>query len=344
MEAEHLRHADRHVGIAGEIEVDLQRVADDAQPGRLEAQLRGRQGENLVDGGRHDVGDEDFLAQPDHESRGAAGEVAGSDGAGGQFPRHRDVADDRPGHQLREERDEAGEIEEVARGPRVPAIHVDGVAHRLEGVEADAQGQGDLERVVPLQGVEASQAEEAIVAGHAEAEVLEESQQREVGDDRGRQGRLLQPASWPADGQLPDFAAQQPAGHDQSARVVGPRGQQHDADAEVLAPKVEQHAGQQQQQIRELAAEPWAIAQPAGQFDGVVEEQNEGQKQEQEGDGTEDHAGLPCRLVRCPILGQAGGMIPQERGADNTDLQPDRAQTGEKETGRNRGLTRINAG
>src|SRR3954447_9826173 len=32
-EAKHARNPDRHVGIAGEIEIDLQRVADDAEPG-----------------------------------------------------------------------------------------------------------------------------------------------------------------------------------------------------------------------------------------------------------------------------------------------------------------------
>ncbi len=60
-----------------------------------------------------------------------------------------DRADDRPGHQLREKRHEEQEIREVPAGPQLAAVDVDGVAHRLEGVERDAHRQ---QQVVQRQG------------------------------------------------------------------------------------------------------------------------------------------------------------------------------------------------
>ena len=45
-EAEHAREADRHVGVPGEVEVDLQRVADDADPRERRRELAGSRGEH----------------------------------------------------------------------------------------------------------------------------------------------------------------------------------------------------------------------------------------------------------------------------------------------------------
>jgi len=52
---------------------------------------------------------------------------------------------DGTGNELREETDEGEEGEQVARGTNLPAVDIDGVAQRLEGVEADAHGQDHLQ-------------------------------------------------------------------------------------------------------------------------------------------------------------------------------------------------------
>ena len=51
---------------------------------------------------------------------------------------------DRPGHQLRKERHERQEADEAAFRLDGAEVGVDGVAHRLERVKGNADGQDDL--------------------------------------------------------------------------------------------------------------------------------------------------------------------------------------------------------
>jgi len=51
------------------------------------------------------------------------------------------VFDDGTGDELGEECDEGAEVDEAALHLGVVPVHVDGVAHGLEGVEGDADGQ-----------------------------------------------------------------------------------------------------------------------------------------------------------------------------------------------------------
>ena len=93
----------------------------------------------------HRVGEQDLLGHPEREERHAARE----DVHGVRRPElfgQSGVAQDRPGHQVREERDEAEEVDRVPQRPRVPAVDVDAVAHRLERVERDADRQRDVQR------------------------------------------------------------------------------------------------------------------------------------------------------------------------------------------------------
>ena len=55
-------------------------------------------------------------------------------------------ADDRPGDQLRKERDEEGEPEKAPLRRQIAAVNVDAVAEALERVEADPHRQEDLQR------------------------------------------------------------------------------------------------------------------------------------------------------------------------------------------------------
>ena len=76
---------------------------------------------------------------------------------------------DRAGDQVREERDERRELDEVPRRLDLAAIDVDDVAHRLERVERDADRQHDLEvperdrQPRPAQGLMQALGEEVVV-------------------------------------------------------------------------------------------------------------------------------------------------------------------------------------
>ena len=102
---------------------------------------------------------------------------------------------DRAGHQVREERDEHGDVEQAAPRAQLAAIDVDRVAHRLEGVERDADRQDDAQHRQACT-VSPTAASTACDVVDEEVEVLEEPEHPEVrdrcsargsaGDDRAR--------------------------------------------------------------------------------------------------------------------------------------------------------------
>ena len=104
VEAEHLAKADGHVGVAGEIVVDLQGVAQGAQPGE-----GGGQAVPLAKGpvGHHRqlVGEEHLLAQTHDKPAAPGGEVRPGLFAVVDLLGHRLILDDGAGDELGEEGD-----------------------------------------------------------------------------------------------------------------------------------------------------------------------------------------------------------------------------------------------
>ena len=117
--AEQVGRAEGHVGVAGEVAVDLHGVGDDGHPARPTVRERSRVGEDRVGELGHAVGDGQLLEQaheeelhPELDARPVPAlaaadlrqEVAG--------------ADDRPGDQVREEQDEQQEVGRGSARPR----------------------------------------------------------------------------------------------------------------------------------------------------------------------------------------------------------------------------------
>ena len=65
---EDARQTYRHVRIAGEVEIDLQSVAEGTEPRRARGELIRRNPEDLIDDGADWVGDHELLHQPDGEA------------------------------------------------------------------------------------------------------------------------------------------------------------------------------------------------------------------------------------------------------------------------------------
>ena len=91
------------------------------------------------------------------------------------------IPDDGAGDELGEEGDIAGKVHEVVGGLAVIPIHVDEVGHRLEGVEGDADGQGDVHL---RQGGEGGNPPQRV---HEEARVLKHPQGSQVQHDAHHQ-------------------------------------------------------------------------------------------------------------------------------------------------------------
>src|SRR3989344_7007737 len=99
---------------------------------------------------------------------------------------------DRSGDQLGEEHDVERIDTEVPFRLLYPPIHLDGVAHSLEGVEGESDGKDDgkcLDRVVPVEELRQS-----VQICAEEIEVLEESKKTDVSDD-GEDEEPLPPLS-----------------------------------------------------------------------------------------------------------------------------------------------------
>src|SRR5438876_1131784 len=99
--SEHAHHADSHVRVAGEIKIDLQRVADETQPGNARIELGGRDGENLIGHTSQSIGDEYFLAQANDKAPHALGYIGEASLARCNLLGDVLVADDRACNQLR---------------------------------------------------------------------------------------------------------------------------------------------------------------------------------------------------------------------------------------------------
>ena len=138
-EAEHPSHADGHVAVTRKVKVNLQRVADSAQPG--EAGIHDRGAEHRVDHDRGGVGQQELLAEADDEAPDPGGGLRG--GAPALVNLRRDIApaDDGTGDQLREEGDIEQELQKTPAVILGPAIDVNGVAQPLEGEERDPDGE-----------------------------------------------------------------------------------------------------------------------------------------------------------------------------------------------------------
>ena len=199
LDAHQLRRAARDVRVAGEVAVDLEREGVDAEQD-VDARVWRRRIEGGVGEPGEVVGDEDFLEVP-HAMSHAPSRICSR-----VMRRGASICDSRfearrigPGHQVRKERDEHREVQQVARRRDLAPVDVDDVAHRHERVERDADrqqdSQGDEVDVPP------ERAEESVQAVGEEIEVLEESEQREVepqADDEQRAARSRGGRSRPA--------------------------------------------------------------------------------------------------------------------------------------------------
>ena len=181
----------RHVGVAAEVEVDLEGIGQHAHPRVEGAGIRGvEHGVGDVPAG---VGQQDLLGEAENEEGDAGGEALEGVFAEGQLLGQRLVADDRPGHQVGKQGHERREIGEGLGRRRMAAVKVDDVGQRVEGVEGDADGQHHAqhpERLGPDGG------QELVQRLRREHVVLEEAEEAQVGDDAGRDGQLAVGPAW----------------------------------------------------------------------------------------------------------------------------------------------------
>ena len=233
LEAQHFGGAPGDVGIGGEVAVDLEGEGRCGhQEGAPALALGG-----VVDGvhqHRQVVGDDHLLEQAPHHRGHPRPQVLVPEGVVllelvEDVPRPLDG----PGHQLGEEGDEQGVVEEVPLGGHVLPVHVDGVAQGLEGVKGDAHRQQHVQQGHVHGKAQIVQPPGEHVRG--EVVVLEEEQHPQV--QHQAQGHP-QPALAPHG-----------TAHQQAAAVGDGGGEEHQKGVDGVPAHVEVVAGQQQLEV-----------------------------------------------------------------------------------------------
>ncbi len=134
--------------------------------------------------------------------------------------------DDGAGHQLGEKGDIQRHVHKAFLRPDLAPVHIDGIAEGLEGVEADAHRQQDVQTPRP------GNAEKGAEGVHKEVEVLEDAQNHQ-GHDHAHSDPKLFP--------IPLISGGAAIGHQGQA--------QHQKAAFPVPPAVEHIAGQEQQHM-----------------------------------------------------------------------------------------------
>ena len=232
-EAEDAAHADGHIGIAGKIEIDLKGIEHDAEPGRGGRRRGGAAVQDLRGDLARGVSQQDLFGKADAEAGRAVECVSGVKAARVDLPGDVGIADDRPGDELREERDVEQKFCKRPLRRDIPAPDVDRVGKRLEGIKRDADGQRDDRHGD-------RRAEQRVQVFHHEARIFEDREAPEVQHQRQHKKHALVP-----------LFDQQPEA------PVDRRGGDHQKQVDRLAPGVEDQAEDDQHRIfrRNAAAE-----------------------------------------------------------------------------------------
>ena len=184
-ESEQQRRADRHFGVGGEIEKELEREGERRGPGfaEIEHALRGLR-EELVDRWRETVGEQHLLGEADREDHQARADARPHPLAPRVERKLRHqliVPHDRPRDHMREHQHEQCERPERIKR-RVPAHAVDQIRDELEREEADADRQDEMR-------ARQHDAGRCLERDKQEVEILERAERGEVEHNAGNEPR-----------------------------------------------------------------------------------------------------------------------------------------------------------
>ena len=224
MEAQHPAKADSHVGIAGKVEIDVQGKGDGVHPGEYHGFLPGLP-EQLCQKG--EVVRQNHLFPQSHQKPADASHgIFPAVGSPFQLLCHIHIAHNGPGDELGKQRHIGAEADGVLLGRHRAPVHIDGVAQRLEGVEADTHRQCQMQQ-------RQTQTGDGIDAGKEKVRILEKPQQPHTHHHGNQQPEFLpSPALRPSDGK--------------AAEVEQGNGEHHQPQQPRLSPAVEKQAGKQQ--------------------------------------------------------------------------------------------------
>ena len=223
LEPEDEAQSDRHVGVPAEVVVDLEGVADRAQPGGHAIQLLDRLRENFVGHSSQGVSDENLLGETHDEAFHTVRHLLEVHRAALKLVGYIVILDDRARHQLREEGYIERKLVDVFLRLDLLPINIHHVADGLKGIEGNANGHDSLDETdMP--------AEEFIDVLDKEVAIFEVEQKAQV-TQNGKE--------------KPDFLFLVLCNEDRSG-IVDDDNEQHHQHVTRLSPCIEKDTCQQQ--------------------------------------------------------------------------------------------------
>ena len=140
LEAKHPPQASCHIGITGKVKVNLQRVSQDSHPGGEGPPFCLEKIPQIA----HGVGQQHLFPQAQDKQLDTGGKVMDILPAVLHLLRHILVPDNGTGNELREQGDIGTEGQRILLNRRIVAVHVNHIAHGLEHIKGNADGQGDF--------------------------------------------------------------------------------------------------------------------------------------------------------------------------------------------------------
>ena len=181
VEAAHKTHADRHIGVGREVQIDLEHEGDRADPDAEDG------GPGEVFGVEQEighcgaaVGQDRLLGEADGKAGDAPADLGHLDAAVENVVLDVTVADDGTGDALVEQTGIEQQQPVFRLGVRIAAVDVHHVGHELEGIEADADGQDDIRDHLGYAGDDLKVAQE-------EAGIFENAEDHKLEHDAGNQ-------------------------------------------------------------------------------------------------------------------------------------------------------------
>ena len=224
-EAEDAPHADGHVGIAREIEINLKRIQKNAKP----CGDRRRGCETAVQNLRGDlarrVGQKHLFCKAHAETRRAVKRLGGVELPVINLRGNVRIADNGPGDQLRKKRDIKQKLCKRALRRHITAPNIDRIGKRLKGIEGNADGQRNLRDGQ-------RNPEECVQVFHKKACIFENCQTAEIQYQRQNQEDLFPPAF-----------------DEQPKAPVDRNGGDHQKQIDRLTPRIENQAEYNQHRI-----------------------------------------------------------------------------------------------
>ena len=231
-ETEYPGEANRHVRIAGEVEVDRKCEEDHAGPGLDKPQFRRVVREDEIGSAGQRVGEQHLLDDPQHEAGKAEDEIVDM---GGRTSLHLAgdvvILDDRAGQELWKEEHVKRVERDAPRRRRDAAMDIDEIGDLFKNNKGDADGQRDLGNAQPA---EIKRAEQSVEIHGEKAGVFIIDEDADIGEDAELQP--VRPRPRP-------LAKRENSPRDE--KIERDRGED-DEHEDRLAPSVKNDAGEQQ--------------------------------------------------------------------------------------------------